>query len=101
MIVTTRTMGTGNESLKFNLRAQRMISSRLPREKQARKHLRAPNPDGLTIVGHCLGIVIGAFEMSCVEQNEVLDCKEEVEMSIRHCWVFNWDPVSFVRRGNR
>lgn len=64
VIVTTRTMGTGNESLKFNLRAQRMmmISSRLPREKQARKYLRAPNPDGLTMVGHCLGIVIEAFE---------------------------------------
>lgn len=61
MIVATRTMGTGNESLKFNLRAQMMISSRLLREKRARNYLRALNPDGLTIVGHCLGIVIEAF----------------------------------------
>lgn len=35
--------------------------------------------------------------MSCVEQIEVLNCKEKVETSIRHCWVFKWGSVSFVR----
>lgn len=39
--------------------------------------------------------------MSYVEQIEVVKCKEEVEMSVRHCWVFKWDLVGFVRRENR
>lgn len=34
MVVTTRTMGTGNESLKFNLRVQRMISHDLLRKNK-------------------------------------------------------------------